>query len=91
MTQAVSGFAQPALPVAVFGLRDVVERLAFGRGALGAPGEPMGGRSAPGIIAFTTARPGTVLSNWHNTAIPPSQTRWMRKYSGGRLSRSPTA
>ena len=45
---------------------------------------------ACGIHALIVARPATVPSSWHSTPIPPSQTRWISRYSGGRLSLSPT-
>ena len=49
-------------------------------------------RAARSRAASPRARRGRARTppTWHSTPMPPSQTRWMSRYSGGRLSLSPT-
>ena len=67
-------------------------RPAAGRPAAGlARGDQTSGSvTSPGSHSCSTSRTGTSPSIWHSTPIPPIQTRWISRYSGGRLSFSPT-
>ena len=59
----------------------------------GRSGSPAGRAAGPGRAGWRPGceRTGTSPSSWHSTPMPPSQTRWISRYYGGRLSFSPTA
>ena len=70
--------------------RAATARPRWGRGRRSCPGS-LSRRPPRTRAASARARRATAprRSSWHSTPMPPSQTRWISRYSGGRLSFSP--